>query len=106
MSNKSSFVTGPLADTIGLYGDNSIVDNILDGTITHKSLGINPLDVDNKLYAFLNSVQYTTTSAGDQIEQMNNVILLNEEKRPHQKHIWVTTSPYVNEIVLYRYTFQ
>lgn len=38
--NKSPFVTGPVADAIGPYGDNDIVDKILDGTDTHTTLGL------------------------------------------------------------------
>ena len=43
MSNKSPFTTRPIVDAIGPYGDNNIVDKILDGTVTPESLGIDPL---------------------------------------------------------------
>ena len=43
MSNKSPFTIGPIEDSIGPYGDNDIVDKILDSTITPEALGIDPL---------------------------------------------------------------
>ena len=64
MSNKSPFATGPLADAIGPYGDNDIVDNILDGTITPESLGLDPLTIDKELDALLTALQYATTPTG------------------------------------------
>ena len=38
MSKESPFATGPIADAISPYGDDAIVDLILNGTITHESL--------------------------------------------------------------------
>ena len=40
MSDKYPFTTGPIVDSIRPYGDNNIVDKILNGTITPESLGI------------------------------------------------------------------
>lgn len=40
MSNASPFDTGPLVDAIGQYGDNDVVDQIIDGTIKYTILGI------------------------------------------------------------------
>ena len=42
-SNKSPFAIGTIADFIGPYENNNIVDKILDGTITPEALGIDPL---------------------------------------------------------------
>ena len=53
MSNTSPFAVGPLADAIGPYGDNDIVDTILDGTATLESLGLTPEDVDIELKTLL-----------------------------------------------------
>lgn len=60
MSNKSTFATGPIADTIGSYVDNDIVDKILDGTVTHASSGLDPISVDDELEVF-RCITYSTT---------------------------------------------
>lgn len=73
MFNKSPFATGPIADAIGPYGDTNILDKILDGTITRASLGLDPNDVDVELDALLMALQYTTTSTGEKIPQMDSV---------------------------------
>ena len=65
MSNKFPFATGPLADAIGPYRDNKIVDRLLNGTITHENLGLCPYDLDDELDALLSSLQYATTSTGE-----------------------------------------
>ena len=79
-SNKPPFATGPLADAIGPYGDNEIVDKILDGTVTHENLGLSPQDVDDELDALLTSLQYATTTPGTKITEMSNDISLEEYK--------------------------
>lgn len=80
ISNKSPFATGPLADRIGPYGDNDIVYAILDGTVTHKLLGISPNEVHDELYALLTALQYVTTPTGDKVAQTNNMISLDDYK--------------------------
>ena len=57
MSTKSSFATGPIADSIGPYRDNDIVDKTLDGTITPEALGIDPINIDSELIALLPALQ-------------------------------------------------
>ena len=64
MSNKSPFAIGPMADAIGPYGDNGIVDNILDGTATLESIGLTPNDIDIELKTLLKCLQRATTSDG------------------------------------------
>lgn len=109
MSKMSLFTTGPLANVIGPYNNNDIVDTILDGTVTHELLGISPLDVDVELDALLTSLQYDTTSNENKIGQMDNMISLVEGciffkiRRTDcflciKKYIWVTILPRVNEI--------
>ena len=80
MSNTSPFAIGPLANAIGPYGDNEIVDKILNGTVTHENLGLSPQDVDDELDALLTSLQYATITTGDKITEMSNDISLEEHK--------------------------
>lgn len=42
ISDQFSFTTGPIAIAICTFGDNAIVDRILDGSGTHESLGLSP----------------------------------------------------------------
>ena len=92
MSNKSPFATGPIADSIGPYGDNEIVDKILDGSITHASLGINPSDVDVELDTLLETLQYAKTGTGDRIPQMDSDISLDDYKQLFTKTSEMTSS--------------
>lgn len=64
MSNNSPFGTDPLSYEIGPYGDNTIVDKIIDDTATHATLGLYPHDVNDKTFALLTSLQYTTPPTG------------------------------------------
>ena len=92
MSNKSPFATGPIADAIGPYGDNDIVDNILDGTITPESLGLDPLTIDKEFDALLTALQYATTPTGEKIPQMESLISLDEYKQLYGKTSEMTAS--------------
>ena len=92
MSNKSPFATGPIADAIGPYGDNDIVDKILDGSITHTSLGIEPGDVDAELDTLLETLQYAKTGKGDRIPQMDSTISLDDYKQLFTKTSEMTSS--------------
>ena len=78
MSNKSQFATGPISDAIGPYGDNDIVDQILDGTITIDSLGLSPDDVDEELTTLLQCLQRANISDGTPIEDMEGTIPLTD----------------------------
>ena len=109
MSKESPFATGPIADTIGPYGDDAIVDQIIDGTITHNSLGLTPLDIDRKLNALLQSLQRPHTNEGSPIPDMDDTISLEMYKklfnksretlvRHHQKYKWDIILPLVNMI--------
>ena len=42
-----------MADAICPYGDNAIVDNILDSTAALESLGLTPHDIDIELKTLL-----------------------------------------------------
>ena len=92
MSNKSPFAAGPIADAIGPYGDNVIVDKILDGTITPESLGIDQLDIDIELDALLTALQYATTPTGEKIQEMDSIISLDEYKQLFSKTSEMTAS--------------
>ena len=78
MSNTSPFAVGPMADAIGPYGDNDIVDTILDGTATLESLGLTPEDIDIELKTLLKCLQRATTTDGRPIKDMENGISLDD----------------------------
>ena len=78
MSNKSPFATGPIADDIGPYGDNDIVDHILDATITFDSLGLRPKNVDKELTTLLKCFQRANTTNGTPIKDMEGTISLTD----------------------------
>ena len=78
MSNTSPFAVGPLADAIGPYGDNDIVDTILDGTATLESLGLTPEDVDIELKTLLQCLQRATNADGTPVKDMENGIKLED----------------------------
>ena len=48
---KNLFVTSPIVDSIGSCGDNSIVDSILECTVSPKSLGLELQYIDEELDA-------------------------------------------------------
>ena len=92
MSNKSPFATGPIADAIGPYGDNDIVDKLLNGTLTPESLGIDPNDIDIELNTLLQALQYATTPTGKKIPQIESMISLDEYKQLFRKTGEMTAS--------------
>jgi len=64
MSKPPPFATGPIANAIGPYGDNSVVDDILDSNITFATLGLAPHQNDAELTALLASLKHAATSSG------------------------------------------
>ena len=85
ISNKSPFVTGPLVDDIGQYGNNTIVDQILDETITHIYLGLSHEEVDKELETLLRCLQRANTSDGTPMKDMEGTISLGNYKSLFKK---------------------
>ena len=81
MSNTSPFTTGLIADAIGPYGDDDVVDNILNGTSTRATLGLIPDEGNKEVDTSLQSLQHTTTPYGAPINDMDNTITLDEYKQ-------------------------
>lgn len=61
VSNTSPLVTGLITNTIGPYGNNDIVDDILDGSITYATFGLAPHQIDVVLDALLPSIRCAIT---------------------------------------------
>ena len=82
--------------------DNSIVDNILDVTITLTSLGLSPQDIDIDIDTLLKCLRRANTPDGNPIQDMDSGIaitdytsLLKKQKNPlappSPSFIWATT---------------
>ena len=87
-----TFAIGQIIDAIWPYGNNNIVDKILDGTVTLESLGVDPCAIDIEFDALLTALQYATTPTGGKIPQMKSIISLEEYKQLFGKTSEITAS--------------
>ena len=91
-----------MADDIGPYGDNAIVNNILDGSATLESLGLTSNDIDIELKTLLKCLQRATTSDGNPIKDMDHGISL-EDYTSLFKHTKESTSSSPSKIHMGHY---
>lgn len=78
MSKTLPMVTGHITNAIGPYGDNIVVDDILNDNVTHATLGLAPHQMDTELTALLAFLTRATISSGYSITDMSPIITPEE----------------------------
>lgn len=85
LSNTLPFATGPIAEAIGQYGDNDMVEQILDGTINHATICLTHVDDDKVLDKVLICLQPAKILDRTPIHDTDDTIALEEYKNLFKK---------------------
>ena len=81
MSGDTPFARGPLADQIGKYGKGVAVDEMLKGSFTLDTTGLDEVHASKQMKSFLAALKIPATKRGDKATPVmdENITLENTE---------------------------